>query len=110
MKEKLYSLDGVIFNEDTPSNFDLDIGDEYYSGYAVDIEARELVRNFSENIIDDMDCVLADLVSESEGQLLIDQEKIDELQNLIEDFMQKNAKVGCRRIIDVKKHVYFQNE
>lgn len=103
--EIVYSKDGELFSDYNPDDFEP--GDHYYSGERKDIAPSSLVSKFVvEEIRERMDEKLADLCGEAaEDTLSLASNKQEELEKIINDFMDKHCTISCFRVVNIQEHI-----
>lgn len=116
-KTIVYSRDGNFFYEDEglidDAREDWITGEPevggYYSGVQKQILVEDLVSDCCvDEIIERMREALYDIVGEpAEDNLFITEEKKNELQEIIRNFMKENCSCGCWAVDDVQYHSFL---
>ena len=102
---KEYSTCGEVFNYEEP---EFDTGDTYYSGDKVEVKPSSLLYSAVTYMIDGMEEQLYERVGENGvGALYLSQEKKDELEKIIENFMDENVGISCYAVENIEEHVWI---
>ena len=102
---KVYSTCGEVFNYEEP---EFDIGDHYYSGDKVEVKPSSLLYSAVPYMIDSMEEQLYERVGEvAEDAMSLSQEKRNELEKLIENFMDENVEISCYAVENIEEHVWI---
>ncbi len=111
-KEYYYSTDEELFNFESIDELCLDDGDTYYRCERQDIKGSELIGEYSaENIVEKMCEMLYDEVGEvAIDRIDVDDKALEELQQLLEGWADKHAKISCWKAVNIESFTYSATE
>lgn len=109
--ELVYSRSGEEFDYDEELLDDLEDGDTYFVGTKTIIEPSDVITGYADMIAERIEEELYYYV----GDIIVDydvitQDKKDELDNLISNFLKKNLAIDVYQVVDIKECVFHLDE